>query len=586
MKGCIQLLRKFARYLRPYRRRFAAVQVMHLLAAGLMIMLPLFLKFLIDGIVGRNNAGALLPLIAAVLVTILLRAVIAYLRIYHGHEIAQSVTYDMRNDLYAHLQSQPMKFYDRERTGNLLARVVDDLNVVEEVTHHGPEAFLSTGVMIAGSLGVLLSLNWKLALACLWVVPLQAIVVYRIGGRMHRGFRGVRTAKSSLTSQLEESFSGIQVIKSFGRERHEKGRFADANRFHYDRRLDVIRPMAEMFPIAELLNGLSIVIALGLGGLLALRGNLSVGTLASFVLYLRSFLYPLLRLALSFEQITDFFASTERFFDYLSIHPEIRESPKAVHLPAIDGRIRFDDVHFSYRDDVPVLRGVAFDVAAGTTCALVGPTGSGKTTVIRLLMRLYDVTDGSVGIDGYDVRELTTRTLRNHIGGVMQDDYVFSGTIRDNIMYGRLNATEEEMRYAAREANAEEFIEKLPDAYATVVGQRGVMLSEGQRQRMTIARALLKNPRILVLDEATSSVDSETERLIQEALSRLLRGRTTVAIAHRLSTILNADQILYIRDGRITERGRHEELLERDGEYARLFYTQFKPASETHSRQN
>lgn len=573
-------LKRFARtYITPRKGRFAVVQLMHVAAALLLLVPPLIIRHIIDVVIPGGHVPRLLFWGSAVLATYTVWALLDVLKVYWGHELAQRVTSWLRNDLYGHVQKLSMSFHDNKKTGELLARIVDDINVIQEVVHHGPETFLLGTVTLLGTSTILLVLNWRLALVPLATVPILLVFTRKMGSRMWNEFREVRKKTASLSDVLEENLSGIKVIKAFTREDSESVAVRRANRSHYDSRMRVIRWMSMLFPGVLFINSAAVVVVLVQGGMLVMRGVLTIGTLTAFIFYLRRFLEPIMRLVRLAEQGGQFYAGIERFYQYMDIEPDIKAGPRAVELGATAGAVVFEGVRFAY-DSLPVLEDVELGAEPGQTVALVGPSGAGKTTITRLIPRFYDPTEGRVLVDGHDVRDIELRSLRTQIGMVMQDDFLFSATVAENIGYGRPDADGAAIRAAARMANAEAFIEALPAGYDTEIGKRGVKLSEGQRQRIAIARALLKDPRILLLDEATSSVDSETERLIQRALDRLREGRTTFVIAHRLSTVLKADKILFVQAGRIIERGTHAELMSRHGEYARFYKIQFDASAQ------
>ncbi len=575
MRNNWQNLKRFAgQYIRPRRRMFWFVQFLHVLAVGLIILPPLVVRYLIDVAIPTGDFNLLLMTAGAIVGIFVLFFGIAAFKEYWGHEVAQGITSRLRNDLYGHFQKLSMSFHDRTKSGGLMSRLVDDINVVQEVVHHGPEALVLSFVMVIGVMVAMFVQEWRLALVALTAVPLMIIFTQRTAGRMWKNFRNVRERKASLADVLEENLSGIQVIKAFTGEDREYEAILRENTDHYRSRMSVIRHMCMLFPGAMLLHNLGVAVVVLYGGYLTMNDQMQIGELVAFIMLMGYFLHPIMRTVMITEQGGQFFASIERFWEYMDIDPDIRDRPHAVTLETCRGEVRFEDVHFRY-DEEPILQGIDLVAQPGQMVALVGPSGAGKTTVTRLIPRFYEPYQGNVKIDGHDVRDITLRSLRRHIGMVMQDDFLFSGTVAENIGYGRPEASREEIIQAAEMANAAPFVEEMPDGYDTTIGKRGVKLSEGQRQRLSIARALLKNPQILLLDEATSSVDPETELLIQQAMERLRTGRTTFAIAHRLSTIFRADRIFFVNRGRIIEHGTHDELLDHGGEYARFFRIQF-----------
>ncbi len=622
------LIKRFSReYLRPNLKVYLPVQIGHVITAILALIPPLLLQRIIDDAVITEDMGAVITLSLMALGVFGAIAVGRGIRSYYGHKTAQKIVYDMRNDLYGHFQDLPMKFHDEKKTGELIARLIDDLNRLQEFVHHGPEGFFTATTRILGTLIILLLLNVPLTLVVLAFAPLLIIYGWYLMRKMHRAFREVRGMKADMTDRLEDNLSGVKVIKAFSNELFERGRFAEKNLEHFESRRVAVKYISMLGPGAYFLNSLGLVLTLGYGGYLVIEGAVTPGTLAAFYTYLVGFRGPMLRLIRINEGLSRFLASTERFFDHMDIEPDIysdkdamtsdeispedkdnkstEEKPqeessilkgeerlellqdlqdvdeekiqkeRAVAKPDIPGRVTFESVSFSYGEDEVVLDKVDFDVPPEKSVALVGPSGSGKTTIVRLIPRLYDVDKGSVKVDGVDVREWDLKELRNSIAMVLQDDYLFSGTIKENISYGRPDASEEEVMEMARKANVHQFAEEMPDGYDTEVGQRGIKLSGGQRQRISIARALLKDPEILILDEATSSVDSHTEKLIQEAIDRVSEGRTTFTIAHRLSTIVDADEILFIENGEIRERGTFDELMERGDKFRHFYELQF-----------
>ncbi len=569
---CIQRFVKT--YLRPFLKSFIVVQVMHLTAGLLLLFPPLLVRSVIDESIEKRDFHGLVLLVISVIVIFTVWALLASIKEYWGHSIAQRLTAQVRNDLYGHFQKLSMSFHDNKKTGELLARIIDDMNTVQEVVHHGPETILAGLAMLCGTGVVMFYLDWQLALVATAIVPVLTLFSRMVVKRMWREFRNERKQLAALSEGLEENLTGIHVIKAFVREREESANTEQANEEHRLSRMRIIRYIALLFPGAMFINGVGMAAVLFVGGWRAIDGDITIGTLTAFIFLLRGFLEPIMRLMMFAERGGRFVAGVERFFNYMDIEPEINDKENAIELKSVGGEVEFRDVHFRYEEET-ILTGVSFEAPPGSMIALVGPSGSGKTTITRLIPRFYEPYRGQVLLDGTDVRDITQHSLRQHIGMVMQDDFLFSGSIAENIGYGKLNSSREDIIAAARLANADKFIEETPAGYDTEIGKRGIKLSEGQRQRISIARALLKEPRILLLDEATSSVDSETEVLIKQAVERLRTGRTTFVIAHRLSTILEADNILFVEDGCITERGTHSELMEQDGQYAKFYKIQF-----------
>lgn len=622
------LIKRFYReYLKPNLRVYLPLQIGHVVAAILVLIPPLLLRSIIDDALMSGDVSQVINLTLMALGVFGAIALLRGLKSYYGHKTAQKVVYDMRNDLYSHFQELPMKFHDNKKTGELIARLIDDLNRLQEFVHHGPEGLFTAATQITGTLIILFFLNIPLTLVSLAFTPLLVIYGWYLMGRMHKAFRKVRSKKADMTDRLEDNLSGVKIIKVFANELFERGRFAEENIEHFEARRKAVKYIAILGPGAYFLNSLGLVLTLGYGGYLVMEGVISAGTLAAFYTYLLGFRGPMLRLIHINEGLSRFLASIERFFDHMDIKPAIfsksgsvtaddvaeEEEEKTEEMEEnkergsilegeerlelvqdlenvegdkikkeqvhekvpIPGGVTFDHVDFSYGESEQVLKDVDFDVPPKKSVALVGPSGSGKTTIVRLIPRLYDVDDGSVKVDEVDVKNWNLKELRNSIAMVLQDDFLFSGTIKENISYGRPDATEDEVLKMAEEANVDQFAKDMPDGYETQVGQRGIKLSGGQRQRISIARALLKDPEILILDEATSSVDSHTEKLIQEAIDRVSEGRTTFTIAHRLSTIVDADEILFIEDGQIEERGTFDELMDKGEKFQHFYDLQF-----------
>jgi ATP-binding cassette subfamily B multidrug efflux pump len=568
--------RRLLIYLRPHKWALVAVFILVAVSSLLDLAGPYLIGVAIDRYIVAKDVDGLLRVAGLMLGTY----VVAWLSNVVQNTImatsAQKAMRTLRRDLFEHLQTLSLRFFDRHPHGELMSRLTNDLDAVSRVLSQNVTQLFGGLLSLGGIVVMMFAINFWLALASMLVLPLMLGLVGFVGKRTRGGFRILQAKVGRLNGQLEEMFSGQRVIMAFGQEASTLADFDAANE---DVRIAGIKAQSYAMlipPLMGILSNANIAVLAGLGGWMTLRGLASVGTIATFYTYSRNFARPLRQLGDLYNQIQAALAGAERVFQIIDTEPELTDAPDAVPLDEIAGEVVFDGVDFSYVDGVPVIKDMSLEARPGQTIALVGPTGAGKTTIINLLTRFYDVDGGAIQIDGRDIRGVQKASLRRQLGIVLQDTFLFSGTVMENIRYGRLDASDEDCIAAARLANADQFIRRLPQGYKTELSERASNLSQGQRQLLAIARAVLANPSILILDEATSSVDTRTEVHIQEALLRLMEGRTSFVIAHRLSTVRDADLLLVINDGRIIERGSHEELLAQGGFYHNLYMSQFK----------
>jgi ATP-binding cassette subfamily B multidrug efflux pump len=542
------------------------------------LVTPRLIQVIIDSGITDKNMSVILWMALGLVALALGRSLFQFAQGYLSERASQGVAYDLRNALYARIQSLSFSYHDRAQTGQLLTRATNDVELVRMFTGMGFLQFLNSVVMLIGSLVLLFTMNWRLALMAVVILPLVLGLFSVFGLKARPMFSRVQKKLSALNTILQENLAGVRVVKAFAREPFEAERFGEGNRELLDEFLKVGRLMAFLFPTLFLVFNLSTLAIYWYGGFQVIGGDLTVGQLVAFNTYLMMVMMPVGVLGMIVTMISRAAASAERIFEILDAQSEVADGPDAQPLPSIEGQVAFEDVHFRYfagsGDGEWVLDGVSFVAAPGQTIALLGATGSGKSTIINLIPRFYDVSEGRITVDGHDVRDVTIESLRSQIGIVLQEATLFTGTVRDNIAFGKPDATIEEIVAAAKAAEAHEFIMDFPSGYDTEVGERGVTLSGGQKQRIAIARALLLDPRILILDDSTSSVDFSTEERIQQALGELMKGRTSFVIAQRISTVLNADQILVLDKGRIVARGTHEVLMESSPIYAEIYYSQ------------
>ena len=564
----------FASYIYPHRGAFALDMCLSLAVALVDLAFPYVTRHTMNTLLPQKLFTAFFSVMAILFAAYLLRAWFQYLITIVGHRMGTLVEADMRRDVFTHMQSLSFSFFDRNRTGVLMARVTSDLFEIVELAHHGPENILTCSVTLRGALIILLTVNVKLTLVLIVLLPLCVAFSVRQRLRMQDANKDVKIRTGEINAAIESGISGIRTSKAFAAEKAEDAKFDLANEAFKSSKVRYYRSMGLFNAGIEATVGIMQVAVVTAGGLLIMRGELDFVDLLTFTLYVSAFISPIRKLVQFMEVYAQGSAGFDRFVELMRTNPEIQDAPDAKVLSDVKGEIRFDHVSFSYKSGIPVLNDINLTIAPGETFALVGSTGGGKTTICHLIPRFYDVTSGAVLVDGQDVRTLTQESLRQNIGIIQQDVFLFAGTIMENIRYGRPSATDREVIQAAICAEIHEDILHMPDGYQSFVGERGVVLSGGQKQRISIARVFLKNPPILILDEATSALDSVTEQRIQRSIDRLSEGKTVVVIAHRLSTIRNADRIAVVDAQHIVEQGSREELLARDGAYAALEHAQ------------
>ena len=571
MKGYLRLLS----YIKPYKQRLIEAVVCIVVAAAANLYLPWVIKDMIDKVLAARDMDMLNLICVGIVVIFFVRGIFYYGQGYLVSYIGQRVIVDVRDVLFRKLQRLPISFFDRHQTGEVMSYISNDVAALQSALVERMVEMMTESAIFFGSLVMMVLLDWKLSILTLITVPLVGLAMDIFGKKVRSAGAVIQARMSDITALMQESISSERVVKSFVREEFEIDRFHTQNELNFRAVMKDAQLSSLLTPTVEFLAALAVTVIIWFGGKEVVDGVITAGTLVAFLTYAVNLANPVKRLSRIYAQIQKAMAGADRVFALLDMEETVTSAPGAKTLPPVEGRVCFSDVSFSYREDVPALTDLTFTAEPGQMIAFVGPSGAGKSTVTNLIPRFYDVTGGSITVDGYDVRDVTTESLRSQIGIVPQETVLFSATVRENIRYGRLNATDAEIEAAAKSANAHDFIMALPEGYDTEIGERGANLSGGQRQRIAIARAILKDPRILILDEATSALDTESEKVVQAALDRLMVGRTSFVIAHRLSTIIGADRIYVLDGGRVREQGTHEELLAAGGLYAGLYQIQY-----------
>lgn len=566
-------------YYRPYLKTFWADMFFAMVSALVALTIPLVVRYVTSTLIYLPKEDILNQILWIALGLVLLLLIDAYSRFFignYGHVMGAKIEYDMRAEVFDHMQKLSFSFFDDQKVGQLMTRITTDLFDITELLHHGPENIILSVLKITGSLIILLGINPWLCLAAFLVLPIMFAFAFFLNRKMRKAFRNNRKKIADINAQIEDNLSGIRVVKSFANEEIENEKFKVGNNGFLAAKKNSYHYMGAFQSGVGVFTTLIQVNVIVFGGILIAFGQVDVTDLITFLLYINVFTDPIKTLVDFTEQFQNGYTGFERFREIMDTQPDIEDEKDAIELPKVKGNISFQDVSFRYNDNSQeVLNNVNLEVPAGSYMALVGSSGAGKTTLCSLIPRFYDVTAGSIYIDGYDIRKVTQKSLRNQIGMVQQDVYLFAGTIYENILYGKPDATREEVIQAAKNANAHEFIMSFPEGYDTDIGQRGIKLSGGQKQRLSIARVFLKNPPILIFDEATSALDNESEKVVQESLEKLAKNRTTFVIAHRLTTIQNAEKILVLTEEGIEESGTHEELLAQGGIYEKLYHMHY-----------
>ncbi|EPR7336989.1 ABC transporter ATP-binding protein [Listeria innocua] len=570
------MLKRFFSYYKPYRTLFIIDFGCAVLAAILELAFPVAVNHVIDTLLPGKDFGLIITAALALLFFYILNTFMQYIVTYFGHMLGLNIETDMRRDLFSHLQKQPFGFYDNQKTGKLMSRMTTDLFEIGEVAHHGPEDIFISIMSLFGAFFLMLNINVKLAISTFILVPILTVLIVYFNKRMTKVTTGIFKDLGNFNAGVENAISGVRVVQAFANEPHEKGRFAVLNQAYRKSKLMFYKVMGLSFSFNYFLMRLISLFALLFGAYFTINGEISYGEFVGFILLTNVFIRPIEKINNVIESYPKGFAGFKRFLEVMDTEPAIQDEKDAKPASAFRGDIEYKDVSFEYSDGKNVLSHINLSIKAGETVAFVGPSGAGKTTICNLLPRFYDVSDGEITIDTENIKHFTLPSLRAQIGVVQQDVFLFSGTVRENIAYGKLDASNEEIEHVVKLAHLSKVVEEMPDGLDTIIGERGVKLSGGQKKRLAIARMFLKNPPILILDEATSALDTETEQVIQASLEELAEGRTTLIIAHRLATIKHADRIIVVNETGIAETGTHDELLAKEnGAYKRLYDAQF-----------
>lgn len=569
------MLKEFFSYYKPYKKLFSIDFGCAILSGVLELLFPVAVNKVIDTVLPTGNFKIIILVCSLLFALYLFSMTLNYIVVYLGHTLGINIETDMRRKLFAHLQKHSFEYYDEKKTGELMSRLTTDLFDISEVAHHGPEDVFITVMSICGAFVLMWNVHEQLAIGTIILIPILAIGLSIFNKKMKNVNRKIYSQLGEFNAGLENSLSGIRVVKAFANEEFEKKIFEGMIQNYRKNKLAFYKTMATSSSFNYVLMRLITLTSLVFGAYFTIKGELTTGELVGFVLLANTFVKPIERINTMVEMYPKGFAGFKRFNEELARKPAIVDSPNAKAAPHFNGNIHYDNVSFEYDDGRPVLENINLEIKAGEMVAFVGPSGAGKTTLINLLPRFYDTTKGSISIDGANIKDYTLSSLRSQIGTVQQDVFLFNGTIRENVLYGKLDASDEEVERAIEAAKLKEVIEEFPEGLETPIGERGVKLSGGQKQRLSIARIFLKNPSILILDEATSALDIQTEQFIQNSFDELSKGRTTLVIAHRLATIKNVDRIIVVTPNGIVEQGTHKELLEKNGHYAELYYAQF-----------